>query len=53
MLVVTPKEWASFLAQHPHAHLLQTPAWGELKADFGWEVAHVLAGEAGAQVLFR
>jgi lipid II:glycine glycyltransferase (peptidoglycan interpeptide bridge formation enzyme) len=27
--------------------------WGTLKSDFGWEAAHVVAGEAGAQVLFR
>jgi peptidoglycan pentaglycine glycine transferase (the first glycine) len=47
-------EWDQFLMGHPTAHLLQTAAWGELKAAFGWRVARVRANEqAGAQVLFR
>jgi peptidoglycan pentaglycine glycine transferase (the first glycine) len=41
------------LSQHPQAHLLQTSAWGEFKARFGWQVERVCAGESGAQVLFR
>jgi lipid II:glycine glycyltransferase (peptidoglycan interpeptide bridge formation enzyme) len=48
-----PSEWEAFLAGHPHAHLLQSSAWGELKASFGWEVVRFREGEAGAQVLFR
>lgn len=45
--------WESFLAAFPDAHLLQTAAWGDLKARFGWAPARLAAGAAGAQVLFR
>jgi lipid II:glycine glycyltransferase (peptidoglycan interpeptide bridge formation enzyme) len=34
-------------------HLLQSWAWGELKARFGWRVQRVAVGPACAQVLFR
>ena len=34
-------------------HLLQSWAWGELKARFGWRVQRVAVGLACAQVLFR
>jgi len=34
-------------------HLLQSWAWGELKARFGWRVLRVAVGPACAQVLFR
>lgn len=50
-------EWESFLENYPDAHVLQTAAWGALKAEFGWNPGYVLAGSgssaAGAQVLFR
>ncbi len=46
-------EWEAFLAGHPHAHILQTAAWGELKASFGWEVMRLREGDSGAQVLLR
>ena len=46
-------EWEAFLAGHPQAHILQTAAWGELKASFGWEVMRLREGDCGAQVLFR
>jgi lipid II:glycine glycyltransferase (peptidoglycan interpeptide bridge formation enzyme) len=50
--------WDAFVAAHPCGHLLQSFAWGELKAAFAWEplrLALVEGGEiyAGAQVLFR
>jgi lipid II:glycine glycyltransferase (peptidoglycan interpeptide bridge formation enzyme) len=45
--------WETFLDAHPNAHILQTPAWGELKRAFGWQTETVLAGSVGAQVLFR
>ena len=32
---------------------LQTAAWGELKAGFGWQVERVRVEKTGAQVLFR
>jgi peptidoglycan pentaglycine glycine transferase (the first glycine) len=50
--------WDTFVAVQPDAHVLQTSAWGALKARFGWTDERVgLAGEdglvAGAQVLYR
>ncbi len=53
----TPRVWDDFV----HArggHLLQTRAWGALKARFGWHAERVLllrddAPIAGAQILFR
>ncbi|MFZ6027184.1 MAG: lipid II:glycine glycyltransferase FemX [Chloroflexota bacterium] len=45
--------WETFLDYHPDAHILQTPAWAELKRDFGWQAEQVIAGQAGAQILFR
>jgi lipid II:glycine glycyltransferase (peptidoglycan interpeptide bridge formation enzyme) len=53
MTVVDPQVWHKFIRSHPEAHLLQMTEWGALKSDFGWEAVHVVAGEAGAQVLFR
>jgi len=49
----TKDAWDAFLSQHPDAHLLQTSAWGALKASFGWDVAWLQVQDAGAQVLFR
>jgi len=45
--------WEQVLARHPQAHLLQTYAWGELKAAFGWQVLRVESGQAAAQILVR
>ncbi|MEW5868699.1 MAG: peptidoglycan bridge formation glycyltransferase FemA/FemB family protein [Chloroflexota bacterium] len=57
---LSASEWDAFVSQYPEAHLLQTGAWGELKAAFGWQVVWIggpgEAGQAprlGAQVLFR
>jgi len=62
---VTAAEWDRFLSAYPHAHILQTASWGELKASFGWEVSRLVspvtfaASSAvqtpvcGAQILFR
>ena len=46
-------EWDAFLSQFPNAHILQSAAWGELKSAYGWEVHRLVAGNSGAQVLFR
>ena len=46
-------EWESFLARFPNVHILQSAAWGELKAASGWEVHRLQAGDSGAQILFR
>lgn len=48
-----PSSWDARLAAAPNGHLLQTWAWGELKARFGWRVERVAVGGACAQVLFR
>ncbi|MDO9129731.1 MAG: peptidoglycan bridge formation glycyltransferase FemA/FemB family protein, partial [Anaerolineales bacterium] len=45
--------WNTFLANSPHAHLLQTGEWGLLKSAFGWQAVRIVAGEVGAQILFR
>ncbi len=56
--VVNRQAWDAFVAGHPAGHLLQTWAWGELKARFGWRALRLALVEvggivAGAQVLFR
>ncbi len=50
---VSPSAWDDFINHHPEAHLLQTRAWGSLKAEFGWQAERVIVGDCGAQVLFR
>lgn len=58
---LNPGEWNSFISRHyPDAHLLQTTAWGDFKAAFGWKAARVavqsqtgLGPACGAQILFR
>lgn len=58
--IIAPQEdaWDAFVVAHPAGHLLQTPAWGRLKAAFGWNCARIALADgdhivAGAQVLFR
>ena len=56
--VVNRRAWDAFVAGHPAGHLLQTWAWGELKARFGWHALRLALVEAGgivagAQALFR
>ncbi len=53
-------QWECFVQQHPRAHVLQLPAWGALKAAYGWQVvrvgltpAHSDELVAGAQLLLR
>jgi peptidoglycan pentaglycine glycine transferase (the first glycine) len=53
MSQISRSEWEAFLSDFPETHLLQTAPWGELKAEFGWQVERVRAGKTGAQVLFR
>jgi len=53
MTSLTKHEWENFTSQYPDIHLLQSAAWGELKAHFGWSVERIGAGDLGAQVLFR
>jgi lipid II:glycine glycyltransferase (peptidoglycan interpeptide bridge formation enzyme) len=56
--VINRTTWDAFVASHPTGHLLQTWAWGELKAQFGWQPIRFALVEdghiqSGAQVLFR
>ena len=53
MTEVSLVEWNRFLEGHPHAHVLQTGEWGELKSGFGWDAARIISGDAGIQILFR
>ncbi len=50
---VAAAEWQTFLQSHPHAHLLQTGPWAQLKSEFGWSHEVVLAGRSGAMLLLR
>ncbi len=50
---VSLTDWNQFLANHPDAHLLQMGEWGELKSTFGWKPVRIIAGDVGAQILFR
>ncbi len=50
---VTASEWDKYIADYPHAHILQTSAWGALKSTFGWQPRWLITVDAGAQVLFR
>ena len=54
----SPEQWDAFVASRPHPHILQTSAWGELKAHFGWtsdRIAGIIDDciVAGTLVLFR
>ena len=53
MPTVSIQQWNEFITACPQAHVLQSPAWGELKSQFGWEVCRVIHGKLGAQVLFQ
>ncbi len=46
-------KWEAFLRSNPQAHLLQTSAWGDLKARHGWKAMRVIEQGAGAQILLR
>ncbi len=45
--------WDAQVAAAPAGHLLQSWAWGELKARFGWQVQRLAVGPVCAQVLYR
>jgi peptidoglycan pentaglycine glycine transferase (the first glycine) len=46
-------DWDALVAAAPGGHILQSWAWGELKAGFGWRAGRVAVGSACAQVLYR
>ncbi len=43
---ITANEWDAFVTSHPDGHILQTPAWADLKCAFGWSAARVGIREA-------
>ncbi|QBD79234.1 peptidoglycan bridge formation glycyltransferase FemA/FemB family protein [Ktedonosporobacter rubrisoli] len=53
------EQWDSFMAGHCHGHMLQSWAWGELKARYGWHPLRLALRDrqqrivAAAQVLRR
>ena len=53
MAEINSGEWDSFLSHYPNAHILQSSAWGHLKADFGWQISHVVLHDCGAQILIK
>lgn len=53
MDLLNAQTWEQFLAEHPEAHILQTAAWGALKAEYGWKPHYIRCGQVGAMVLFR
>jgi peptidoglycan pentaglycine glycine transferase (the first glycine) len=53
MTEVSFDKWTEFLKDQPGAHLLQSGEWGNLKSSFGWDVAHIIVGGLGTQILFR
>ena len=50
-------DWDAWIANFRAVHLLQTGAWGDLKAAFGWQpvrwVDRLSEATVGAQILFR
>jgi peptidoglycan pentaglycine glycine transferase (the first glycine) len=53
MAIINLTDWNALLSKIPNPHILQTSAWGRLKADFGWQLVHVTSGESGAQILIK
>ncbi len=50
---MSPIEWDAFISRFPNPHILQTSAWGQLKADFGWQLAYTVSEDCGAQILIK
>ncbi len=46
-------QWTEFVSSQEDCHVLQLPAWGKLKEDFGWKADHFIYQSAGAQILFK
>ena len=53
MPISTLQDWNDFINKTPQAHVLQSPAWGELKSAYGWETIWIIVEDIGAQVLFQ
>jgi len=55
---LSPREWDGFVRHSPSGHLLQSWAWGDFKARFGWHPVRMAVVDgsqilAAAQILFR
>jgi lipid II:glycine glycyltransferase (peptidoglycan interpeptide bridge formation enzyme) len=53
MYTLNQTDWDDFLNKHSQVHLLQTTAWGQVKAAFEWDIVRMGMDYAGAQILFR
>ncbi|MCC6146763.1 MAG: peptidoglycan bridge formation glycyltransferase FemA/FemB family protein [Anaerolineaceae bacterium] len=53
MALVSLEQWKRYYQGYTEPHFLQSPSWGVVKADFGWEAVWVEHNEAGAQILFK
>lgn len=53
MAEISPTEWDAFISQFSNPHILQTSPWGQLKADFGWQLVHIASRDCGAQILIK
>jgi peptidoglycan pentaglycine glycine transferase (the first glycine) len=53
MVLMSPSEWDAFISRFSNPHILQTSAWGQLKADFGWQLAYSTSVNSGAQILIK
>ena len=53
MPICSIQEWKSFIKGSQDPHILQSPAWGELKSRFGWNPVQVINENIGAQILFQ
>jgi lipid II:glycine glycyltransferase (peptidoglycan interpeptide bridge formation enzyme) len=53
MAEINTSAWDDYLDQFPNTHILQSSPWGQLKADFGWQVSHVVVPDSGAQILIK
>lgn len=58
IIIPSPQQWDSFVANQPRSHFLQQSAWGELKRAYGWDAERIALTEndqiiAGAHLLYR
>jgi peptidoglycan pentaglycine glycine transferase (the first glycine) len=42
-------QWDQFVETHPHGHVLQSSAWGQVKARHGWRPLRVALADDGGQ----
>ena len=49
----TIKQWKEYSSNKKNIHILQMPAWGSLKKEFGWVPKYFIKNDTGAQILFK